>query len=172
MAKHILFILAFFSLFTSSLEAQNIPQPLLNALKEYVKGDGIRTGAYGGRGRNFPEFRYVLTDLNSDGNSDAIVLLKGKSWCGMAGCPMLIFKGERNGFTFVSESGVTRTPIRVLSGKVYGWKTLMVNVKHKGDVLLRFDGTEYPSNSYNGIKATQSQINSAQVLLDQIKLIN
>ncbi|MBD2317075.1 hypothetical protein [Phormidium tenue] len=167
MAKHFLFILAFFYLFTSSLEAQNIPKPLLNALKEYVKEDVIRTGAYGGRGRNFPEFRYVLTDLNSDGNSDAIVLLRDKSWCGMAGCPMLIYKGENGGFTFISESGITRAPIRVLPEKNYGWKTLVVNVKQKGDVLLRFDGTEYPSDSYNGIKATQSQINSTQVLLDR-----
>ena len=53
MSKYILFILAFFHLFTSSLEAQNAPQALISSLQEHVRKDNF--------GRSFPKFGYVLT---------------------------------------------------------------------------------------------------------------
>ena len=150
-------------MFTSSLEAQNAPQALISSLQEHVRKDNF--------GRSFPKFGYVLTDLNGDGKPDAIVILRSQSWCGMAGCPLLIFKGEEDGFTFISESGITFAPIRISPEKVRGWKTLIVRVKHKGNVLLQFNGNGYPSNSYNGIKATQSQINNSEIVINSSQII-
>ena len=115
MTRFTLLSLIFFHFFIPSLQAQNAAKPLLNAIQDYVAKENR---AYGGRGRNFPKFRHVLTDLNKDGNNDAIVLLQDGSWCGTGGCPMLIYKGNKGGFTFISETGLTKTPVRVANSNL------------------------------------------------------
>jgi hypothetical protein len=169
MTKLTLLSLIFFHFFIPSLQAQNAPKPLLNAIQDYV---AKQNRLYGGKGRNFPKFRHILIDLNKDSSNDAIVLLQDGSWCGTGGCPMLIFKGNKEGFAFISQSDLTKPPVRVLSERSQGWRTLIVHAGKRGDVVLRFDGAGYPSGWDDAVRrANQYQINSAQILLDRSKII-
>ena len=141
---------------TATVHAQHAPSGLMTAIQGYV-------GKKGHQER--PPFRHVLTDLNADGRADAIVLLLGSSWCGSAGCNMLVFRGTNDGFTFVSASTITNEPIRVSPENTQGWKTLIVHSKGKGDVPMQFNGTHYPLNPSLQSKATAGQVEAAELLL-------
>ena len=148
----------FLCLMPTALRAQDAPPSLIAAVKNYVEEKGEREQ---------PTFRHALTDLDGDGRADAIVLLLGGAWCGSGGCNMVIFRGTKDGFTFVSGSTITNEPIRVSPEKVQGWRTLIVLSKAKGDVLMRFNGTRYPLNPSTQPKATPTQVSAAQVVMKQ-----
>lgn len=151
-----LLIVLLLQLLTPSLRAQEVPTTLLTAVQDYVEKKGEHER---------PQFQYALIDLNGDGSDDAIVLLLGPSWCGSGGCTMLVFRGTKDKFTFVSGSTITYEPIRVSPEKAQGWKTLIVYSKGKGDVLMRFNGDRYPLNPSMQPKATPAQIGAAQIVM-------
>ena len=140
----------------ATVHAQHAPSSLMTAIQGYV-------GKKGHQER--PPFRHALTDLNADGQADAIVLLLGSSWCGSGGCNMLVFRGTKDGFTLVSASTITNEPIRVSPENTQGWKTLIVYSKGRGDVLMQFNGTHYPLNPSLQSKARTGQVEAAEVLL-------
>lgn len=115
-----------------------------------------------------PTYRYALTDLNGDGQMDAIVLALGPYYCGSGGCTMAIFKGTSDGFAAVSDASITREPIYVLTEVKSGWHTLSVHVAgggaQPGQALLRFDGAKYPSNPSMQERASQTDLKTAQQL--------
>lgn len=142
--------------FVQSGPASGAPPALLAAIHREIK-DGVVDQSRG--------FKHALVDLNGDGRADAIVLLQGTYWCGSGGCTMLVFRGTPGGFASVSRSTITYEPIRVLSAKANGWKTLVVYSKGKGAVVMRFNGTRYPLNPSLQPKATRAEVASAQVIL-------
>jgi putative lipoprotein len=92
----------------------------------------------------------ALVDLNGDGQEDALVLFQSSNWCGSGGCTMLVFKGTKSGFQFVSSSTLIRGPLLVSDNKTLGWRDLVVEVSGGGAtpkrVALKFDGKKYPLN--------------------------
>jgi hypothetical protein len=116
-----------------------------------------------------PDVRTFSFDLDDDRRSDAIVLLTGTDWCGSGGCNMLIFKGTETGFSFVSESTITKEPVAVLPEVKYGWHTLIVMSGGVGNVLMQFNGRKYPFNPSVQPRASSAQINEAQVLDRQMR---
>ena len=152
-------VILFLPLVAAPLRAQDVPPSLAAAVRSYVEKKGDR---------ELPPFRHALTDLDGDGQADAIVLLLGGNRCGSGGCSMLVFRAAKEGFTFVSASTITKEPIRVSPEKVQGWRTLIVFSNGKGDVLMRFNGTRYPLNPSIQPKATPTQVNAAQVVMKQI----
>jgi putative lipoprotein len=92
----------------------------------------------------------ALVDLNGDGREDALILLQSPYWCGSGGCTMLVFKGTKSGFQFVSRSTLIRAPVLVSNSKTRGWRDLVVEVSGGGAplkrVALKFDGRKYPLN--------------------------
>ena len=90
-------------------------------------------------------------DLNGDGLQDALVLLENPMYfCGTGGCIMLVFKGTKSGFEFVSRSTLIRSPVLVSETKTHGWRDLIVEVSGGGlapkQVALKFTGGKYPLN--------------------------
>jgi putative lipoprotein len=90
-------------------------------------------------------------DLNGDGHPDALVLLQNSMYfCGTGGCTMLVFKGTKSGFTFVSRSSLIRGPVLVSESKTHGWRDLIVEVSGGGmpskKVALKYTGIKYPLN--------------------------
>jgi len=90
-------------------------------------------------------------DLNGDGIQDALVLLENPTYyCGTGGCTMLVFKGTKSGFEFVSSSSLIRSPVLVSDTKTHGWRDLLVEVSGGGatpkKVALKFTGSKYPLN--------------------------
>jgi len=90
-------------------------------------------------------------DLNGDGLQDALVLLENPMYyCGTGGCTMLVFKGTKSGFEFVSRSSLIRGPVLVSEDKTHGWRDLIVEVSGGGIapkmVALKYTGSKYPLN--------------------------
>ena len=90
-------------------------------------------------------------DLNGDGIQDALVLMENPMYfCGTGGCTMLVFKGTKSGFEFVSRSSLIRSPVLVSDAKTHGWRDLLVEVSGGGatpkKVALKFTGSKYPLN--------------------------
>jgi hypothetical protein len=157
MRKMVVLLLTLNLLPAPALRAQEAPPKLISAVQAYAERKGYHEQ---------PSFQHALTDLNGDGRADAIVLLQGLTWCGSGGCTMLIFRGRKAGFTFVSGSTITRTPIRISADKTAGWKTLIVFSKGRGDVLMRFNGTRYPLNPSSQPKAAPAQLRAAQIAME------
>ena len=92
-------------------------------------------------------FDVAFDDLNQDGLDDAIVLLKGQEWCGSGGCTLLVFQGLPNQqFDVVSKTTLVDTPVYSTTYKHHGWKSLLINSRKHGQVMLQFDGQIYPLN--------------------------
>ena len=140
------------------LDARPAPaaDPLADAVKAFATSRGVDA---------LPAFRRAQADLNGDGQADAVALLQGGDWCGTGGCTMLVFRGDGAGFTLVSSSSVTREPVRLTAEVANGWKTLVVDTKGIGDVLMPFDGKAYPSNPSLQPPATPEQAAAAILLL-------
>jgi hypothetical protein len=147
-------MLSIFLHFLISTLAQNPPPALSAAVHAYTQSKGDQQP---------PVFKYALTDLNGDGQPDAVVLLLG-SYCGSGGCNMLVLRRTKDAFALVSASTVTSEPIRVLPEKSNGWNTLLVFSKGKGDVLMPFSGKRYPSNPSLQPKATAAYVAGARTL--------
>ena len=148
-------VLLFLPLLAPAFQQQEAPG-LVAAIQRYVEKKGEH---------DTPLFQHAFIDLNGDGRADAIVLLSGPTWCGSGGCTMLIFRGTKTGFSFVSGSTVTSEPIRVSREKAAGWRTLIVHSKGKGDVQMHFDGTRYPLNPSVQPTATPAQLSGAQIVM-------
>jgi hypothetical protein len=118
------------------------------------------------------KFSYAFEDLNGDGRLDAVVLENDPRYCGTGGCTLLIFRGTRSGFTFVSGSTISNEPIRVSRETKNGWKTLLITVRGGGILTpeihaLKFDGLkyQYPLNPSVQDKADQSELSESKVLV-------
>jgi hypothetical protein len=98
------------------------------------------------------ETRYLdgSTDLNADGQREAIVHVVGGTACGTGGCPTLVFTHAASGFRLISTITVSNPPIRASSSVTNGWRNLIVHVAGGGatsrEVELLFDGKSYPGN--------------------------
>lgn len=136
--------------------AQGAPEPLRKAILDQL---GARSD------KKLPPFRFALTDLDGDKRDDAVVLLLGPSWCGSGGCTMLVFHATDSGYSFISESSAAREPIRVASSASNGWRDLIVESKGLGDVVLKFDGTRYPSDTWAQPRAEPGQLGAAKAVL-------
>lgn len=93
----------------------------------------------------------AFVDLNGDDIKDALVLLQGPYWCGTGGCTLLVFKGGKDSFNFVSRSTLVRGPLLVSDHQTKGWRDLVLEVSGGGlapkKVVLRFNGHKYPLKS-------------------------
>ena len=128
---------------------------LVDAAYQYLAGKGDETR---------PSLRLFAADLNDDARSDGIVLLTGSDWCGSGGCKMIVFKGTDQGYVFLSTSTLVQEPVAVLPATVHGYHTLVVLSGGTGKVLMRFNGTAYPSNPSLQPKASKQDIANAQEL--------
>ena len=153
--RRLVFIVLFLQSVSSSVQAQDI-QRLQAAVQQYAERKGDHKA---------PAFQHVFVDLDGDGRPDAVVLLAGPEWCGSGGCNMLVFRGMTDNFKFISGSTITNEPIRLSPTKAHGWRTLIVYSKGIGEVLMRFDGVRYPLNPSTQRRASNAQVNAAQVLI-------
>ena len=96
--------------------------------------------------------RYALawSDLDADGEDEAIVYLAAPYFCGSGGCPTLVLTPAGPMWRKVGDISVSRTPVTVLDSSTNGWKDITVAVSGgggaSGNALLKFDGEAYPSN--------------------------
>jgi hypothetical protein len=135
-----------------SVAMAQAPTELSRAVQIYEREHG---------GAEASAFRWALADLNDDGRDDAIVLLSGPKHCGSGGCTMLVFRGTEQGFSLISASNIVMGPIRVSAKSVEGWRSLIVYSKGKGEVVLRFSGSRYPSDPSQQPAASRLELEAA-----------
>ena len=133
------------------------PDALTRAVHSYVKSQGET---------ELPPFRYASVSLNGDNEPDAVVLLTGPSWCGSGGCSLLVFRGIKGQFSLVSTSSVTLEPVRLTDERRNRWASLIVHSRGRGEVLMRYDGKQYPGNPSRQPLASAGQIKNARVVID------
>ena len=100
----------------------------------------IPAGAYG--------FRFV--QLAADGTCRSpIIFLKGASgYCGTGGCTMLIYGCDsKGGYRLLGAPSVVMPPVYLLRTQHHGYHDIRAEVRRKGAVVLRFDGSHYPENA-------------------------
>lgn len=93
-------------------------------------------------------------DLDGDRIPDALVLLQGPFWCGLRGCPLLVFRGvSDNVFVYLSRIEPVREPILLGDRRTNGWRDLIVSTtvaERPEDVRLNFVLDGYPSQASSG----------------------
>ena len=96
------------------------------------------------------QYSSAVVDLRDDGTHEVIVYVSGRGWCGSGGCNMLILAPEGGSYTVITQTTITRLPIRILNTKSHGWHDIAVQVAGGGiegfEAILSFDGETYPSN--------------------------
>jgi hypothetical protein len=96
-------------------------------------------------------YRDSYPDLDGDGLTDALVILQGPDWCGLSGCPLLVFRGTSSGhFIFLSRTEPVREPVRLSQNRTNGWRDLVVSTTVQGrpeDVLLSFGLEGYTADA-------------------------
>jgi hypothetical protein len=97
------------------------------------------------------EYAAAVVALNNDKDKEVIVYVSGAYWCGTGGCHTLVLREEGASYEVVADITITRPPIRVLSSMSHGWHDIGVWVQGGGiqpghEVVLSFDGHQYPSN--------------------------
>lgn len=120
--------------------------PLKTSLRKYL---GEPEAAFEQDGPT--RYSSVFADLKGDGSKQTIVYITGRGWCGSGGCVMLILDSDGASYKLVTQTTVTRLPVRILSSKSNSWHDLSVVVAGGGiqpgyEALLSFDGKTYPTN--------------------------
>ncbi len=119
----------------------------------------------------FPEyntdFQHTLVDLNGDQQQDLVVLANHSSWCGNAGCTAFVFENKGGEFFLISDTTITRAPIRMAKTTSEGWHDLIVDTKGSPDVILKMREKKYPFNPSLSPQATAQELADATVLIGE-----
>lgn len=122
-----------------------------NALNNYLLKTNVLTAS---------PYEVAYQDLDNDQLKDALVILQGPDWCGLSGCPLLIFRGtSENSFLFVSRTDRVRQPVLMSESRTNGWRDLVVGTTLKGrpeDVLLNYGLEGYPLDPSQGQRVDRS----------------
>ena len=131
--------------------AAPLPSPVATPAAVPTRDDDMRAfllQEYPGAGA----IRYAAgwTDLDGDGEDEAILHVVGPYFCGTGGCPTAVLTRAGAMWRKVGDISVSRAPIGVANTQTNGWKDLVVSVSGGGGpsgmALLKFDGEAYPSN--------------------------
>lgn len=104
------------------------------------------------------EMEVAWTDLNDDGQQDALVYLHGTAWCGSGGCTVLVLAAvdsvdveELGAYTPLAEISLMHGPVTVAPAMTNGWHDLVVEGEPRTWRRLSFDGETYPFSPSEGV---------------------
>lgn len=135
-----------------NLASPNVSTPAINhAIKRYfsmhkTKSDGSK-------------YWFTEYDLNGDGHKELFVML---DWCESAGCVLLVFENQVEGYKFISRITQVQAPLQLSKKQQHQWQSLLVKDKQQW-LQLDYDGISYPS-SVKGAKL------AAELHFTQVKL--
>lgn len=135
-------ILALTGLLLFACGAMAAPWSMDPDLRQYLKA----------KFKDEPDVRVSVAkaDLTGREPPEVIVYLQGPGMCGSGGCEMMILQPLGRSYRLVTETSITKLPIRELPTKSHGWRDLAVWVggggAKPGSAVLRFNGRRYPEN--------------------------
>lgn len=119
-----------------------------------------------------PTTRFFSAQAHLKNNNEdyVVVYITGESFCGSGGCDMLVLESNNDSFKVVSKTTLVRLPIKMLNTTTNDWHDLSVNISGGGtgkpcDVLLPFNGSEYPGNPTVSPSRPLAWGQSAQILI-------
>lgn len=83
-------------------------------------------------------------------------------WCESAGCVLLVFENQVEGYKFISRITQVQAPLQLSKKQQHQWQSLLVKDKQQW-LQLDYDGISYPS-SVKGAKL------AAELHFTQVKL--
>ncbi len=99
-------------------------------------------------GQQDASVRIAETDLNNDGEMDALIHVESPDTCGTAGCDLLIASSDSAGnWTVITAVNGTWLPIGILPETSNGWRDIRVSigpVEAQAHRRLRFNGRYSP----------------------------
>ncbi|WP_442489598.1 hypothetical protein [Halomonas litopenaei] len=120
------------------------------------------------------EIRYLVgwSDLNDDGQDEAVVHVVGPMVCGTGGCDTLILEAQDNAYRVISAQPTTQPPIQLGEGSHEGWRDLVVKRHLAADqpaqaLHLRFDGSSYVEAEGN-----EGEAENATVLIEDFNSLD
>ena len=115
-------------------------------------------------------FIYNAVDLNDDGKNEYLVGLTGSTFCGSAGCNMLVLN---NKFGINTKMTIVQFPVYVgapgTNEVTKKYSNIYVSTKGVGYVKMTWNGTKYPTNPSLAPKISESVINGKYAFLDEAK---
>ncbi len=88
------------------------------------------------------KFTYTAIDLNGDSKNEIFVAMKGRYFCGNAGCTVYLLN---NGVEKINSFTIVNGPIIISPEKTNGWSDLIIPSGGK-TYRVKFNGKAYPSN--------------------------
>ncbi|MAY72149.1 MAG: hypothetical protein CME82_11925 [Halomonas sp.] len=120
------------------------------------------------------EIRYLVgwSDLNDDGQDEAVVHVVGPMVCGTGGCDTLILEAQDDAYRVISAQPTTQPPIQLGEASHEGWRDLVVKRHLAADqpaqaLHLRFDGSSYVEAEGN-----EGEAENATVLIEDFNSLD
>jgi hypothetical protein len=146
------------------VKAQEVDPAVTEKIKQTLKKLYPTTPA------NDRNFIYNAVDLNDDGKNEYLVGLTGSTFCGSAGCNMLVLN---NKFGLNTKMTIVQFPVYVgppASKEVTkGYSNIYVSTKGVGYVKMAWSGSKYPTNPSTAPKISESVISGKYAFLDESK---
>ncbi len=115
-------------------------------------------------------FIYNAVDLNDDGKNEYLVGLTGSTFCGSAGCNMLVLN---NKFGINTKMTIVQFPVYAgapgTKEVTKRYSNIYVSTKGVGYVKMAWNGTKYPTNPSLAPKISESVINGKYAFLDDAR---
>jgi hypothetical protein len=119
---------------------------------------------------NDRNFIYNAVDLNDDGKNEYLVGLTGSTFCGSAGCNMLVLNSK---FGLNTKMTIVQFPVYVgppaSKEVVKGYSNIYVSTKGRGYVKMAWNGSKYPTNPSSAPIISESVISGKYAFLDEGK---
>lgn len=115
-------------------------------------------------------FIYNAVDLNDDGKNEYLVGLTGSTFCGSAGCNMLVLN---NKFGINTKMTIVQFPVYAgapgTKEVTKGYSNIYVRTKGVGFVKMAWNGSKYPTNPSLAPKISESLVSGKYAFLDDAK---
>jgi putative lipoprotein len=151
-----------FVLITQSASSQETDPAVAEKIKQVLAKN------YGTTPAADRKFLYNAVDLNDDGKNEYLVALVGSTFCGNAGCTMLVLN---NKYGINTRMSIVQFPVYVgppASKEVTkGYSNIYVSTKGVGYVKMAWNGSKYPTNPSTSPKISDKMIEGKYAFLNE-----
>lgn len=155
-------VFLFISMTGTFVKAQEVDPAITEKIRQTLAKN------YGTTPANDRNFIYNAVDLNDDGKNEYLVGLTGSTFCGSAGCNMLVLN---NKFGINTKMTIVQFPVYVgapgTKEVTKKYSNIYVSTKGVGYVKMAWTGTKYPTNPSLAPKISESLISGKYAFLDE-----
>lgn len=155
-------VLLIISITGNFVNAQEVDPAITEKIKQTL------AKKYGTTPANDRSFIYNAVDLNDDGKNEYLVGLTGSTFCGSAGCTMLVLN---NNFGINTRMTIVQFPVYIgapgTKEVTKKYSNIYVSTKGVGYVKMAWNGSKYPTNPSLAPKISESLISGKYAFLNE-----